>query len=223
MPGAKDVVGYQVLGEEVIGAGGFLRLRRLRLKVVFADGSRSPEGIYDVVERPFGLDAVVLVLWRRTPEGRVLVLVRDGLRVPIYFGRPAPGERKLLFTEVVAGIIERGEDGVEAIRTRAALEALEEAGISVAAADIDLLGAAVYPTPGMCAEKFYLAGCRVSESSPSRPALGDGSPFEQGARLRWLDLDQALQACLTGEIEDMKTELILRRLRDHLALRPPEK
>jgi ADP-ribose pyrophosphatase len=68
----------------------------------------------------------------------------------------------------------------------------------------------------MCAEKFYLAACQVREPAKARPPLGDGSPFEEGARLRWLDLDLALAACVAGEIEDMKTELILRRLRDQL-------
>ena len=37
---------------------------------------------------------------------------------------------------------------------------------------------------------------------------------------RWLDLDDAIAACLRGDIEDSKTELGLRRLRDQLRQRP---
>jgi hypothetical protein len=41
--------------------------------------------------------------------------------------------------------------------------------------------------------------------------------MEEGARTRWLSLEAALAACVRGEIADLKTELGLRRLRDHLA------
>jgi hypothetical protein len=36
------------------------------------------------------------------------------------------------------------------------------------------------------------------------------------ARTRWLGLDDAIAACVRGELADLKTELGLRRLRDHL-------
>ena len=42
----------------------------------------------------------------------------------------------------------------------------------------------------------------------------DGSPFEEGARLEWVSLDEALARCARGEIRDMKTEIGLRRLRE---------
>jgi len=45
---------------------------------------------------------------------------------------------------------------------------------------------------------------------------GDGSPMEDGAHTRWLDLDEAIASCIRGEIVDLKTELCLRRLREHL-------
>jgi len=50
-----------------------------------------------------------------------------------------------------------------------------------------------------------------------RPLTGDGSPMEEGARTRWLGLDDAIAACARGDLPDLKTELGLRRLRDHLA------
>ena len=210
------VVGYQVVDEQVIGKGGFLTLRRLRLRLRRDDGSLSEEGLYDFVERPMGLDAGVLALYQRVAGGRIDVLLRDGLRVPMDFGRvqsrdvvPRP------FTEVVAGILEAGEVGPEALRKRAAAEAYEEAGLRIAPDSVELLGAPMHPTPGMCPELFYFAAAQVSAAERSGACVPptDGSPFEEGATLRWLDLDDALAACAAGTITDMKTELVLRRLK----------
>ena len=47
-----------------------------------------------------------------------------------------------------------------------------------------------------------------------RPPAGDGSPMEEGAVLVVYPLAQALAMCARGEIIDLKTELILRRLRE---------
>ena len=66
----------------------------------------------------------------------------------------------------------------------------------------------------MCAEKFHFAACRVDDPAAAVRPTGDGSPFEEGARLHWLDLDDALARFATGEFDDMKTELALRRLKD---------
>ena len=40
--------------------------------------------------------------------------------------------------------------------------------------------------------------------------------MEEGATTRWLPLDAAIAACVRGDLPDLKTELGLRRLRDHL-------
>src|SRR5436309_9742209 len=69
----------EVLSDELVGRGGFLHLRRLRLRNLRPDGSRSEEWLCDFVERKKGVDAVVLVLHRDAPAG-VEVLLRDGLR-----------------------------------------------------------------------------------------------------------------------------------------------
>jgi ADP-ribose pyrophosphatase len=66
------------------------------------------------------------------------------------------------------------------------------------------------------AEKFWLAAVEVADPAAQRPPRGDGSPMEEGVTTRWLELDQAIAACVAGEIEDAKTELTLRRLRDLL-------
>jgi ADP-ribose pyrophosphatase len=198
------------LGDERVGEGGHLVIRRLKLRMHGAQGEQTKVGSWDFVERPMGLDAVVLVLWRRR-DSVIEVLLRSGLRVPLQFGRSEP--RPLLFTELVAGILEPGDD----LRQRAADEALEEAGLRVQAHEVQALGPPMFPTPGMCAELFNFASCEVAADAVAAVPRGDGSPFEEGAKLEWLTLDEAMQRISRAEIQDLKTEIGLRRLRDIVA------
>ena len=212
-----ELKAIEVVSDQRVGQGGFLLLRRLRLRLVRADGTRTEEGTWDYVERPMGLDAVVVALYRRRKRRRkdlVEVLLRSGLRVPVQFGRPQPPPG-LLFPELVAGILERGEESAAAARQRAADEALEEAGLRIEAKSVEPLGPPLYPSPGMCAELFHFVRAEVHEQEAALPP-GDGSPFEEGARLEWVELDEALARCARGEIQDLKTELGLRRLRESL-------
>jgi len=220
-PAGADVVELIVDSDELVGGGGFLEIRRLRLRNRRADGSVSAPYVCDSIARPYGQDAVVVVVFVREAAG-VRVLLRDGLRPGLAFGRsadlaplpePAPG---LFLTELVAGIIEPGDRGEPGLRVRAAHEVEEEAGFAVEPSAILLLGAGGYPSPGSMVEKHYFAAVEVDPRA-QRPLPGDGSPMEEGARTRWLGLDDAIAACERGEVPDVKTELGLRRLRDHLA------
>jgi ADP-ribose pyrophosphatase len=157
-----------------------------------------------------GLDAVVVALFRRR-SGSVEVLLRHGVRVPLQFGRPEKPP-SVLFPELVAGIVEMGDD----LAGRAAAEVMEEAGLSVDPHSVELLGPPAFPTPGMCAELFHFVCCEVAPVARAHAVAGDGSPFEEGARLEWLTLEEALARCARGEIQDMKTEVGLRRLADKL-------
>jgi ADP-ribose pyrophosphatase len=204
-----ELKGLELISDEKAGEGGHLVIRRLRLRLVLEDGSRTREGSWDFVERPMGLDAVVLALWRRGAAG-VEVLLRSGVRVPLHYGRPDP--LPLLFAELVAGILEPGDD----LRKRAADEAFEEAGLRVQPSDVELLGPPMFPTPGLCAELFHFAACEVAPNATAHPPQGDGSPFEQGARLEWLSLHDALARIERGTLQDLKTEVALRRLQAHL-------
>jgi len=216
-----DVV---VDSDERVGGGGFLEIRRLRLRNRRADGTISGPYVCDAIARPYGQDAVVVAVYaRRGPDHhRVDVLVREGLRPALVFGREAAraplaeARPTLYLTELVAGIVEDGDRGEDGLRARAAHEVHEEAGFVVAPSAITLLGAGMYPSPGSMVEKFYFVAVEVDPAAQG-PLAGDGSPMEEGARTRWLALDDALAACMRGEIEDLKTELGLRRLRDHLA------
>jgi ADP-ribose pyrophosphatase len=135
---------------------------------------------------------------------------RDAARAPL--PEPPPS---MFTTELVAGIIEEGDRGEAGLRARAAAEVLEEAGFVVEPTMIVLLGAGAYPAPGTMVEKFYFAAVEVDPATQV-PLPGDGSPMEEGATTRWTSLPAALAACGTGEICDLKTEVGLRRLRDHL-------
>ena len=201
--------GYSIVSDERLHEGGFLNIRRVRLRVQRDDGSLSQEGLYDFVERPMGRDAVVVVLWHRAPAG-ISVLLRTAPRVPLWFRDPAVGAQ---FVEVVAGILEKGEDDWPAIQRRAAAEAHEEAGIVVAPERVEQLGPPGFPTPGMFAERFWFVRAEVDDPGAAIVPPTDGSPFEEGATVAWQPLADALAACDAGRIPDLKTELALRRLR----------
>jgi ADP-ribose pyrophosphatase len=217
-----DIVAFVIDGDEVVGEGGFLKIRRLRMRNRRADGSVSPPYVCDAIARPYGQDAVVVAIYARTASG-VQILVRDGLRPALLAGRdparaPLPEAPPGMFlTELVAGILEPGDVGIEGLRQRAAHEVEEEAGFTVDPAAIAVLGAGAYPSPGSMIEKFYFTAVEVDPAAQQALA-GDGSPMEEGARTRWLPLDAAIDACVRGDLVDLKTELGLRRLRDHLTL-----
>jgi ADP-ribose pyrophosphatase len=218
---SDEIVAFVIDSDERVGEGGFLAIRRLRMRNRRADGSISAGYVCDAIARPYGQDAVIVAVYARAAGG-VQVLVRDGLRPALMAGRdparaplpePPPG---MFLTELVAGILETGDTGEPGLRLRAAHEVAEEAGYIVEPAAITVLGAGLYPSPGAMVEKFYFTAVEVDPAA-QQPLNGDGSPMEEGARTRWLSLEAALAACVRGEIADLKTELGLRRLRDHLA------
>jgi ADP-ribose pyrophosphatase len=204
-----------------VGGGGFLEIRRLHLRNRRADGSLSAPYLCDSIARPYGQDAVVVAVYARR-GGDVQILLRDGLRPALVFGRdpaaaPLPeAAPELYLTELVAGIVERDDRGEAGLRLRAAHEVAEEAGFIVVPDAITLLGAGMFPSPGAMVEKFYFAAVEVDPAAQADLA-GDGSPMEEGATTRWVSLDAAIAACVSGELVDLKTELALRRLRDWLA------
>ncbi len=216
------VVGLEVETDRVVAReGGFLAVRRVELRNRYADGGRSERYLCDFVVRPLGIDAVVVAVYRRDGD-RVKVLVRDGLRPALSLGRPADqlpvADRGpyLFLSELVAGVVEGHDRGEAGLRHRAAEEVAEEAGFEVDPSAVVLLGAGTFPSPGSMAEKFWLAAVEIADPAAQQPPAGDGSPMEEGVTTRWLELDQAIAACVAGQLEDAKTELTLRRLRDYL-------
>jgi ADP-ribose pyrophosphatase len=220
-PQNTDVVGFEIEAEQVHGAPGFLQVKRLRLRNRRADGSVSDAYACDFVVRPRGPDAVVVALYHLR-DARPQVLIREGLRPALTLGRPTatlpiPDPRVYLrFAELVAGIIEPEDLGELGVRRRASIEVEEEAGYDVVPEAVVFLGAGTFPTPGSMPEKYWLVAAEITDPRAHAPPQTDGSPLEASARLQWMDLDEAIAACVAGTIEDAKTELALRRLRDRL-------
>lgn len=212
---------FVVEHDEIVGTGGFLALRRLRLRNRRGDGTVSAPYTCDYMVRPYGQDAVVVVVYARNADGRIEVLLRDGLRPPLFFGRrpdlaPLPEPAASPWSrELVAGILEVGDHGEAGLRARACAEVAEEAGFDVAPDAVQLLGAGTYPSPGGKIEKFYFTAVQVTATA-QRALAGDGSPMEEGATTCWLPLDAAIAACVRGDLCDAKTEIGLRRFRDTL-------
>ena len=203
---------------------GFLRLRRLRLRNHYQDGHVSAVYPCDVLSRP-GSDAVVAVLYEIDGERRVRVLLRDAPRAPVYlrsgkrFVHPDP-RVYLSLMELVAGMVE-GSDGPgdTGLCRRAAIEAREEAGVALEARDFRVLGGESFASPGTGDEKLRFC-CAPTLLSAASAGGGDGSVMEEGACLVALELCEAIEACRRGAIPDMKTELGLLRLADHLGYLP---
>jgi ADP-ribose pyrophosphatase len=203
---------------------GFLRVSRLELRNRYADGSRSAPYPCDIVSRP-GSDAVVAVLYERSAQGGVRVLMREAPRAPVYLRRhkrfvhPDPREY-LSITEVVAGIVEEADGpGPAGRRLRAAREAHEEAGCEISAERFVEIGGETFASPGTSDEKLYFCASEA-ELGAAREAPGDGSVMEEAGRLVVMDLAAAIEACRSGAIPDMKSEVALLRLADHLGWLP---
>lgn len=227
--GVRDLVGTGVQGgiaelivdsDTEVGGGGFLKLRRLVLRNRRSDGSTSQQYVCDAVVRPYGQDAVVVVVYAQIANAPH-VLLRHGLRPAIALARdprraplpePPPG---LFVAELVAGIVEEHDRGPEGLARRAAEEVREEAGFNVRPDELVLLGAGTLPSPGCIVEKYYFMAVEV-DPKQQQTLPGDGSPMEEGASTFWRSLDAALSGCVDGEFCDLKTELGLRRLKDHL-------
>lgn len=193
---------------------GFLQIRRLRARNQRADGSLSQVYRIDVVDRP-RLDAVAVLIYRVASGGGFEFLTRQNLRPAAYFRKdksPAvpDGRSHLKCEEIVAGLLESADHGEAGLRFRAAQEAFEEAGFRVEPAKVTLLGAPFFVAPGIISEKIFLCALEVSGLTRT-PPKGDGSPLEEGGEISWRTAAQLRAACLSGEVQDAKTELALNR------------
>lgn len=203
---------------------GFLTLKRLMVRNQYADGTMSAVYPCDVLHRR-GSDAVVAVLYRIAPDGRIQVLLREAPRVPIYlrkhatFVHPDPREY-LVLMETVAGMVEPSDpSGQAGLAQRAAAEALEETGLELPIDSFLPAGGETFASPGTGDEKLYFQ----SAPAPLEEATGgtgDGSVMEEWGRPVILDLREAIRRTRSGEIPDMKTEVALLRLADQLGYLP---
>lgn len=199
---------------------GFLRLSRLLVRNRYAGGSCSEPYPCDFVQRPSS-EAVAAVLYQRTPDNRILVLLRRAPRAAVSLARrTGESAEPLSVVEIVAGLLEGEEARAEAGRAeRAAQETLEEAGLELAPAAFQSLGAGTLASPGTSDELVHFT-CAAADLAQAKGGDGDGSVMEQGAELLVLDLREAIRACRSGVIADMKTEVALLRLADALGYLP---
>ncbi len=232
-PGAgKKVVGVEVVEDRTASSRcdeGFLRLRRLVLRNVLADGSRSRAYPCDVMSRA-NVDAVAVVLYEteaaagRAGRPQVRVALKTGWRPPVLLRREKrlaqPDSRPWgAILEVVAGVLEEQDAGKGGVERRAAAECEEEAGVVVPPSRIEPLGRESFASPGVTDEKVHFRAARA-DLARRGPAHGDGSPMEEGQEVVVLPLRDAIAACRDGRIPDMKTEVALLRLADRLGYLP---
>ncbi len=227
----RELTAITIVQDDTVGAScdqGFLTLERLQLRNEYSDGSSSEPYPCDLVSRR-GVDAVVAVLYDLQAEGgsrQVRVLLRESPRPPVYLRRRKafvhPDRRDYLtLMELVAGIVEPGDDvpGDLGKKHRAAVEALEEAAVDLPDEAFEVLGDETFASPGIGDEKLYYC-CAEAPLDEARQGDGDGSTMEEFGRVHIMELGEAIRACRSGEIPDMKTEVGLLRLADHLGYLP---
>ncbi len=186
----------------------FLALRR----VTFCVEGDSRLVNYDVVERTRSDAAVVCAYFQE--DGSIHVALRTVLRPPLVLGRGETAGTSVPCVplwEVAAGLIDEDETPAEA----AARELREELGFSVAAASLLPLGPPVFGAAGILAERLFFYAADVTGLSRSVPE-GDGGPLEDFGDFASILLKDALEGCATGTLQDLKTELLLRRLDETL-------
>lgn len=193
---------------------GFIRVRRLDLRNRYEDGTTSRTYPYDCAERG-AMDAVGIVL--HTADRRVCLRssIRPPLALRVGYALPLPGTDDPTLFEIPAGLVEADEHGEDGLKACSVRETLEEVGLEVARDAFRRLGPGVYLTPGLIAEKIHFFHAEVDPLLARTPSL-DGSPVEEAASIEWVPLDEALAACRDGRLEDIKTELALRRLAEVL-------
>lgn len=201
---------------------GWLRLVRRRYRALYPDGTRSDPFLYDAVDRK-AIDAVVIVAHFTAADGTRRIYLRSAVRPPLALRDPAhsPLPNDACDTglwEVPAGLVEVTEQTEGGVVRCAQRELAEELGFTVPLAAMKALGHSAFPCPGVIGERHFFFEVSVVPSERREPEL-DGSALEHFGAVVDVSLEEALELCRTGQIEDSKTELALWRLVDALRLR----
>jgi ADP-ribose pyrophosphatase len=199
---------------------GFLRLVRRRYRARYPDGTLSAPFVYDAVDRA-AIDAVVISAHFVSADGLPRVFLRSGLRPALALRDPAHSplpedECDFGLWELPAGLVEVSEQSPMGVRRAAQRELAEELGFDVPLESVHALGPSAFPCPGVLAERHFFFEVSVDPRA-RREAQLDGSALEHFGAIIDVSLERALDMCRSGEIEDSKTELALRRLAEMLA------
>lgn len=196
---------------------GFMRLVRRKVRAVYPDGTVSKPFVYDEVDRQ-RIDATVIAAHYVDGSGVRHVFLRSSIRPPVFFRDPARDpcpvpHRGGALWELPAGLVEEDEQNPEGLFRGAARELAEEAGLTVPPSRLSQLGPSTFPCAGVLAERHFYFEVEVDPAARTEPQL-DGSALEHGGILLDVSLDEAVAMCRRGEIEDAKSEIALRRLRE---------
>ncbi|HZO14468.1 MAG TPA: NUDIX hydrolase [Polyangiaceae bacterium] len=190
-------------------ADGFLTLRRAKLCMRYSDGRRSEPFVFDYVERK-ALDAVVVAA-HYFRDGERMVYLRTAVRPAVALRIAPPTEESGVLWELPAGLVEPDEYGAEGVKRCAARELHEELGFDIEPKRFHELGPSTFPAPGVIGERHYYFHVEVDPQERGAP-IEDGSVLEQQATVAVVSLSEALSLVRSGEVEDAKTEIALRRL-----------
>lgn len=193
----------------------FLRVHREMFRLRFENGDLSELFAYDTVHRT-RLDAVVIAAHFRGDDGQRHVYLRSALRPPVATrpieARPFPEAPDLgSLWELPAGLVEEDERSPEGLVACVVRELHEELGFDVDPASIRALGPSAFPAPGMIGERHHYFHVEVDPARRAIP-LEDGSPLERHAAIVTAAVPALLDLARQGGLEDLKTELALRRL-----------
>lgn len=190
------------------GGGKYLRLRHPEMTLAYPSGTTSAPFIYDMIQRE-ALDAAVVIA-HYTDQNGTMIYLRSCVRPPVGMRSSLPAYDASMW-EVVAGLVEIGEDPREA----AVRELEEELGAKIDSKDMHDLGHATFPAPGVIGERHIYFHCKVDPKSLTVPGE-DGSALEREAKIVAVSIDDALAWVKSGDIVDAKTETALRRLKEIL-------
>jgi len=183
-------------------------IERLTVRHAYEDGTFSRPYRLDVVSHT-GYDAVgVLPYWTENGEPWVMLLMSFR---PVLTFREIEPEPAPFMVEMIAGVLEKGEQGDIGVKRRAVEELREEAGLPAEESAVQILGASFYSSPGVYTEKLWVCAVEVDMAQRTTPKL-DGSVMEEMIEPFAVALETARRMCWRGEIRDAKTEIALERL-----------
>lgn len=200
-------IGIEVLEETTHGGEGFLFVKRNKVNFHFPS-KKTKSYTVDVAERK-RLHAVAVVPYRHIDD-QTLIYLRSAIRPAIAIQEDTIETGAISYDgnlwEIPAGLIESNEDA----HITAQRELMEEMGFDLPNHRISRLGYASHSAVGICGETISFFAANVANIGQTIPSL-DGSPMEEGAAIYAITADDAMNAILSGEITDMKTELGIRR------------